>query len=153
MTNSSDFGLYLSLLREQSGYKSQRELALKAGISPATLSRIESGLQHPTPDTLQILSKYLRGTSYIDLMDKAGYFADERDLLLVNKNGNDRKIFGTTPTENNDIDPEWIDLHEKIKQKGAELEATAILRTASKMSKKQLKDILKVFEMIEKDED
>ncbi|MHB1167388.1 MAG: helix-turn-helix domain-containing protein, partial [Carboxydocellales bacterium] len=40
-----EFGLWLSKRRESCGYASQRQLALKSGVSPATISRIEAGIQ------------------------------------------------------------------------------------------------------------
>lgn len=67
-----EFGNYLARVREQAGFKSQRQLALEAGISPATLSRIESGIQKAQPETLKKLSTYLK-TSYELLMERAGY--------------------------------------------------------------------------------
>jgi repressor LexA len=71
-----EFGIYLAKLRERRGYKSQRQLALDAGISPATLSRIEAGIQKPQPDTLRLISPYLH-VSYEELMEKAGYLVAE----------------------------------------------------------------------------
>jgi transcriptional regulator with XRE-family HTH domain len=76
MTNFKDFGAFLSKERERSGYKSQRQLALDAGISPATLSRIESGIQEPKPETLKAIAKFLKSISYEELMEKAGYLED-----------------------------------------------------------------------------
>lgn len=72
-----EFGQYLTELRESSGFKSQRQLALKAGIAPATLSRVEGGTQKPSPDTLLILSKFLRDVTYEELMERAGYLSSE----------------------------------------------------------------------------
>ncbi|HEU4962266.1 MAG TPA: helix-turn-helix transcriptional regulator [Bacilli bacterium] len=77
MTNAKVIGDTLAKLRERSGFKSQRQLAMEAGISPATLSRIEAGTQKPQPETLKTLSKYLRDTSYEDLMKMAGYIEEE----------------------------------------------------------------------------
>lgn len=70
-----ELGMYLAKIREESGFKSQRKLAEKSGISSATLSRIESGIQKPLPETLHTLSKYLNVT-YEELMKKAGYVED-----------------------------------------------------------------------------
>lgn len=77
MTNTKEFGEYLTKLRERSGFRSQRQLAIEAGISPATLSRIEAGTQKPQPETLKAISKFLRDTSYEDLMKIAGYIEDD----------------------------------------------------------------------------
>jgi transcriptional regulator with XRE-family HTH domain len=46
---------------------SQRELADKAGLSPANLSRIESGLQEPYTTTIRKLARAL-GVKPADLM-------------------------------------------------------------------------------------
>lgn len=66
--------------RKLSGYKSQRQLAEKSGISSATISRIEAGIQKPNPETLKELAKFLQSTSIVELMVVAGYW-DEEDLL------------------------------------------------------------------------
>lgn len=76
MENSKEFGIYLAELREKSGYKSQRQLYLASGISSATLSRIETGKQKPLPDTLKVLSKFLKGVTYEELMERAGYLTE-----------------------------------------------------------------------------
>lgn len=60
-------------LREASGFKSQRELAIRSGISNGTIARVESGTQKPTPDTLMALSTHLHATNYQELMDIFGY--------------------------------------------------------------------------------
>ncbi|MBO1003159.1 helix-turn-helix domain-containing protein [Pseudogracilibacillus auburnensis] len=66
--------------RIKSGFGSQRKLAEKSGISAATISRIESGVQKPNPDTLKELSKYLTSTSFVELMVVGDYWDDD-DLL------------------------------------------------------------------------
>lgn len=71
--NNFEFGKFIAEIRSNSGYKSQRQLSLVSGISTATLSRIEAGIQKPIPDTLKILSNHLRGITYEELMSKAGY--------------------------------------------------------------------------------
>jgi transcriptional regulator with XRE-family HTH domain len=81
VTKTKQFGVYLAKMREKSGYKSQRSLALDAGISPATLSRIESGIQKPTPETLKALSRYLRDVTYEELLEKAGILEDNSSPL------------------------------------------------------------------------
>jgi transcriptional regulator with XRE-family HTH domain len=73
---TKQFGVFLAKERERSGYKSQRSLAIDAGISPATLSRIESGRQKPTPETLKSLSRVLRDVTYEELLEKAGVLED-----------------------------------------------------------------------------
>jgi len=68
-----EFGLYLSKLREASGFRTKSELAKVSGISIATISRIESGIQRAHPETLKVLSTYLKGVTYEDLLEKLNY--------------------------------------------------------------------------------
>lgn len=72
-----EFGIYFSKLREQSGYRSQRDLAEKSGVSHSTINRIESGTHKVTPANLKILARYLKNVDYKDLMLKAGYLGNE----------------------------------------------------------------------------
>jgi transcriptional regulator with XRE-family HTH domain len=78
---NNDFGKYLTSVRENSGFKSQRQLALEANISPATLSRIEAGTQHPQPETLKILARYLKNVAYEDLLAAAGYLNEDKKTV------------------------------------------------------------------------
>jgi transcriptional regulator with XRE-family HTH domain len=74
------YGEFISKHRLLSGYKSQRRLADKSGISSATLSRIEAELQKPLPETLKQLAPFLTSTSLVELMVVCGYW-DKEDLL------------------------------------------------------------------------
>ena len=74
------YGEYLRRHRIASGYKSQRELAKVSGISSTTLSRIENEVQLPAIDTLRILAKYLKSTSFTELMVVCGYWSEEELL-------------------------------------------------------------------------
>jgi transcriptional regulator with XRE-family HTH domain len=67
------FGVYLSKLREKSGFKTKSELAKASGISIATISRIESGIQRANPETLKALAEHLKGVVYEDLLEKLNY--------------------------------------------------------------------------------
>lgn len=78
MNLENDVGLFIKENRISSGFKSQRQLAEKSGVSAATISRIESGIQKPNVDTLKTLSGYLKTTTLFDLMVVAGYW-DEGD--------------------------------------------------------------------------
>ncbi|MBU8567601.1 helix-turn-helix transcriptional regulator [Virgibacillus pantothenticus] len=71
-----DIGKFIAEHRKESGFKSQRQLAEKSGISAATISRIESNTQRPNPETLKTLSRYLKTTSYQELMIIAGYWEE-----------------------------------------------------------------------------
>jgi transcriptional regulator with XRE-family HTH domain len=79
--DNKEFGIYLTQLREKSGFKSQRKLAIKSGISSATLSRIESGIQRPLPETLKILAVYLKDVEYEELLNAAGYLENIENQL------------------------------------------------------------------------
>ena len=72
------FGRYLVRLRELSEYDTRKELAEDAGISPATLSRIEAGTHKVEPETLKKLAPFL-GVSYGKLMIAAGYMPGNTD--------------------------------------------------------------------------
>ncbi|CRF28813.1 Helix-turn-helix [Mycobacterium tuberculosis] len=80
MLGNSGFGKFIEYHRIASGYKSQRRLADKTGISSATISRIEAEIQKPEPETLKVLAKHLHTTSLVELMVVCGYW-DEDELL------------------------------------------------------------------------
>lgn len=99
----SGFGKFIERHRIASGYKSQRKLADATGISSATISRIESEEQRPQPETLQILSKYLKTTSYVELMFVCGYW--DKDELLTPIND---AVIKETPSQYDDTEKEFI---------------------------------------------
>lgn len=80
MSKNMDIGKFIAYHRVKSGFKSQRQLADKTGISSATISRIESGIQRPNVETLKVLSQHLHTTSLVELMVVCGYW-DEDELL------------------------------------------------------------------------
>lgn len=80
MSQNIDFGKFIAYHRVKSGFRSQRQLAEKTGISSATISRIESGIQRPNADTLKVLAQHLHSTSLVELMVVCGYW-DEDELL------------------------------------------------------------------------
>lgn len=84
--SKSGFGKFIEHHRVASGFKSQRQLAAKTGISSATISRIEAEIQKPEPETLKILAKHLHTTSLVELMVVCGYW-DEEELLESPKTG------------------------------------------------------------------
>ncbi|GEM_PF-459792 len=73
-----NFGLWFSKIREDSGFKSQRQLSIFSGVSNTTISRMESGEQKASPQTLGKLAPHLN-CSFEDLMIKAGYLPCNRD--------------------------------------------------------------------------
>lgn len=123
-------GSRIKQLRERMGL-SQVELAERIGLNNSVLSRIESGKRPIEDHELNLF---------------ADFFDVDADYLLGRTNY-------TKYESDANIDPEWTELFEKVKQKGAELEATALLRSATKLTKDQMRDILRVLEMIEKEED
>lgn len=70
--NIKEFGSYLTSLRISAGYESQRQLAIQAKVSPATISRIESGMQRAEPETLEKLAPLL-GVTHEELLSQSGY--------------------------------------------------------------------------------
>lgn len=74
------YGEFVKRHRLASGFKSQRQLAEESGVSRTTISRMEKEEQKPTPETLKELAKYLKSTSYVELMVVCGYW-EEEELL------------------------------------------------------------------------
>ncbi|MEW9702864.1 helix-turn-helix domain-containing protein [Paenibacillus sp. SI8] len=74
--NIVEFGLYFAELREKSGFKSQRQLAIASGVSNGTIARIESGTQKVSPETLKVLAPHLKDVDYDELMIKTGYIKE-----------------------------------------------------------------------------
>lgn len=74
------YGEFIKKHRIESGFKKQKDLADKTGISAATISRIENEVQKPEVETLKMLTQHLATTSLVELMVVCGY-ANEDDLL------------------------------------------------------------------------
>ena len=73
-----DLGSYLIQIRNERGY-SQRDLAERCGVSPAEISRVESGKrQKPSPAVLRAIADTLV-ISYPYLMQLAGYMESAGD--------------------------------------------------------------------------
>ena len=71
-----DLGSYLIQVRNERGY-SQRDLAEKSGVSPAEISRVESGKRlKPSPAVLRAVADTLV-ISYPYLMQLAGYMDED----------------------------------------------------------------------------
>jgi len=72
-------------LRLRAGFDSLGELFRVSDVTVATLSRIESGIQSPSPKTLEKLAPFLN-ISHEDLMISAGYLnGDDEDLTPTPK--------------------------------------------------------------------
>ena len=90
---NTELGIYLSKLRTESGFKSQRKLAEVSGVSSATISRIESGAQKPQPETLKALAPYFKSVTYEELLEKAGYIEKRSSYVVdTDKLANDIKL-------------------------------------------------------------
>ena len=73
-----DLRSYLIQIRKERGF-SQRDLAEKSGVSPAEISRVESGFrQKPSPAVLRAIAETLV-ISYPYLMQLAGYMDGEEN--------------------------------------------------------------------------
>ena len=73
-----DLRSYLIQIRKERGF-SQRDLAEKSGVSPAEISRVESGFrQKPSPAVLRAIAETLV-ISYPFLMQLAGYMDGEEN--------------------------------------------------------------------------
>lgn len=77
LSDDNMIGEFIKNHRTLSGFKSQRELSRATNVSPATISRIEKGIQKPEVRTLRDLSKSLSTTSFKELMIISGYIASE----------------------------------------------------------------------------
>ena len=71
---SQDYAAFFREHRIRSGFKSQRRLSDRSGLSQTTISRIERGDQKPTPETLKELAPYLTSTSYAEMLLACGYW-------------------------------------------------------------------------------
>jgi transcriptional regulator with XRE-family HTH domain len=88
-----NFGLYMEKLREKSGYRSQRDLAEKSGVSHSTINRIESGTNKASAETLKALAPYLKGVNYNDLFKEAGYLDDDESKINEHKQKDEKEFY------------------------------------------------------------
>lgn len=75
----SEFSKYISRLRMENGYKTKTDFANATGISMATISRIESGIHHPSTNTLKTMSEHLYTVTYQELLKAAGYLEETEE--------------------------------------------------------------------------
>jgi len=68
-------------LRLKAGFDSLGELSRVSDVTVATLSRIESGIQTPSPKTLKKLAPFLN-VNHENLMMAAGYLNDNDEDLV-----------------------------------------------------------------------
>ena len=118
------FARRLAELRNAKGL-TQQEIADLLNVSRAAYAQWETGRRTPEADTLVRLADFFGVTT--DYL----YGRDEATELT---------------------DPEWVELFEQVRIKGMELEATALLRNATRLNKDKLRDLLKIFSLIEEEE-
>lgn len=83
--NLREFGIYFAGIREKSGYRSQRELADKSGVSHSTINRIEAGSHKTKPETLKALAPFLKEVGYEELLEKSGILDGEKGTSTFDK--------------------------------------------------------------------
>jgi transcriptional regulator with XRE-family HTH domain len=89
------YGEFIKYHRLASGFKKQKDLADKTGISAATISRIEKEIQRPEIETLKVLAPLLDSTSLVELMVKCGYWSE--DELLTTGFDEESNVIIMTP--------------------------------------------------------
>jgi transcriptional regulator with XRE-family HTH domain len=131
-----EFGLYIAELRENSGFKSQRQLADKSGVSNGTIARIEGGTQKASPTTLKKLALHLKGVDYSDLMESAGYLDENKTL---EKSNNESKI-----NEYNPLD----EINKMVKEYGIEQMGFFDIEKWKKLGPDEIDEIRRHFEWV-----
>ncbi|ASA20234.1 helix-turn-helix domain-containing protein [Paenibacillus donghaensis] len=96
--NLKEFGIYFAKLREESGFRSQRELAVKSGVSHSTINRIESGTHKVTPENLIALAPFLKNADSDDLMRAMGYLEGQENI-----SNSDSKYYEISDKDKKDI--------------------------------------------------
>lgn len=74
---NEEYAIFFKEHRIRSGYKSQRQLSDRSGVSQTTISRLERGDQKPSIETLKELAPYLTSTSYGEMLLACGYWDDD----------------------------------------------------------------------------
>lgn len=74
---TEEYSLFFKEHRIRSGFKSQRQLSDKSGVSQTTISRLERGDQKPSIETLKELTPYLTSTSYAEMLLACGYWDED----------------------------------------------------------------------------
>ncbi|WP_406676397.1 helix-turn-helix domain-containing protein [Moorella sp. ACPs] len=103
---AKDIGEKIKKLRLKAGYETLGDLYRASGVSVATLSRIEAGVQIPSPTTLKKLAPHL-GVTVEYLMTVAGYLPEDEKQA---------KPIDTREWYNRDDPPSNIELEEFLRQ-------------------------------------
>jgi transcriptional regulator with XRE-family HTH domain len=119
-----EIGEKIKELRISAGYKTLGRLHRDSGVTVATLSRIESGVQIPSPETLRKLAPYL-GVSVEYLMAAAGYLPEKS--IPINPVPIHEKRFYNLAKELSSKEKEVIEnLMQLLVEKGAKKRRTKI---------------------------
>lgn len=73
-------------LRVKAGYSTLGDLYRVSRVTVSTLSRIEAGIQNPSPATLKKLAPFL-GVAYEHLMTVAGYLPSQGQAVAKDEKG------------------------------------------------------------------
>ncbi len=124
-----NLGAKLIFLRKKS-HLTQEQMAEILDIKRARYNAWENEISKPDLGTLVKIAKYHKVTT--------DYLLGGENMFLNEEMG----------------DQEYMELIKKIEEKGAKLEATALLRSVGngEMKKETLRDILKAFAIIERNE-
>ena len=124
------YGEFIKKHRIASGFKSQRTLAKKTGISNTTISRIELELQKPERRTVQTLAEYLTSTSYVELMVACGYWSEDELLEDINYDPQPEVIKETPSSWNEEEFVQSLDLsdEELLKQFDLKIDGQALTK-------------------------
>lgn len=79
-------GEELKRLRLAAGYQTLGDLYRSSRVTVSTLSRLEAGIQKPSPSTLKKLAPCL-GVSYEELMVSAGYLPSPGQIMFKDAQG------------------------------------------------------------------
>lgn len=130
-----NLGEYLIRARNERGY-SQRDLAEKSGVSPAEISRVESGKrQKPSPVVLRALADTLV-ISYPYLLQLAGYMDDpaqgEEDVndVFLDEETGEMVDLPRGAQEMMQTDPLWANIAYRVSRELSESDRAILTNTA-----------------------
>ncbi|MFC5652810.1 helix-turn-helix domain-containing protein [Paenibacillus solisilvae] len=132
----SSLGQRLRKIRIDNGYSTQKELSNISGISQATLSRIEAGLQLPVPETLKTLSKFFKNITYSDLLMHAGYMEESKP--------SDYKSSSTSSTEQLFSPREERDIAADLERMINDLESNNALAFQGEPMNEETKELMRI---------
>ena len=125
-------GTLIDELRLKAGYKTLGQLHKSSSVTVATLSRIISNKQSPSPETLKKLSKCLDVTHEYLLM-KAGYISNEKSVQAEEKKPKDlQKIL-----EDHEIMFDGIPLDDDEKQEILDIIQYKLYKRAKELNKRK----------------